>query len=180
MSTPPAEDPAPLDLAFRVGRITMDPHRIIYSTILLMTTYAIYDEGTDPLKAGPIIEIVGLSIAPLFALAMAHAFSDSLDMQIRNGRRLTRADRLHLFGSNMQYLYVAIPPTLLIMALALFRLDANLIILIVQIVGLVSLGWWGYFAGRKAGVTLLRRWSFAVNYALLGVLVIVVELIITH
>ncbi len=180
MSTTPAQDPTPLDLAFRVGPITMDPHRIIYSTILLMTTYAIYDEGTDPLKAGPIIEIVGLSIAPLFALAMAHAFSDSLDMQIRNGRRLTRADRLHLFGTNLQYLYVAIPPTLLIMALAFFGLDANRIILIVQVVGLFSLGWWGYFAGRQAGVTRLRRWSFAVNYALLGVLVVVVELIITH
>ena len=180
MSTVPAQDPDHVDLAFRVGRITMDPHRIIYSTILLMTAYAIYDEGTDPLRAGPIIEIVGLSIAPVFALAMAHAFSDALDMQIRNGRRLTRSDRLHLFGTNMQYLYVAIPPTLLIMVLAFFGLNANDIIAIVQVVGLISLGWWGYYAGRKAGVTRLRRWSFAVNYALLGLLVIVVELIITH
>ena len=105
---------APLHLQFRLGRITMDPHRIIYATIMLMTAYAIYDEGTDPLKAGPIIEIIGLSLAPLFALAMAHAFSDGLDLQIRNDRRLTRHDRRHLFGTNLQYLYVAIPPTIVI------------------------------------------------------------------
>ncbi len=41
-----------VDLQFRVGRSSMDPHRIIYATILLMTTYAIYDEGTAPLQRG--------------------------------------------------------------------------------------------------------------------------------
>jgi hypothetical protein len=168
------------DLTFRIGPISMDPHRVIYATILLMTTYAIYDEGTDPLKTGPVIEIVGLSIAPLFALAMAHAFSDALDLQIRNARRLTRADRWHLFGSNMQYLYVAIPPTIVILVLALFGIKANQIIGIVQLLGLVSLGWWGYFAGRMAGLSRHRRWIFAVNYSLMGLVVIIVELILTH
>jgi hypothetical protein len=169
-----------VDLTFRVGRISMDPHRIIYATILLMTAYAIYDEGTTPIQTGPYFELLGLSIAPLFALAMAHAFSDALDLQIRNQRRLTGSDRRHLVASNLQYLYVAIPPMVLITVLALLAWDANDILGLVQLLGLVSLGWWGYFAGRKAGVGRFRRWTFAINYSLMGLVVILVELILTH
>lgn len=169
-----------VDLTFRVGPISMDPHRIIYATILLMTAYAIYDEGTSPIKTGPYFELFGLSIAPLFALAMAHAFSDALDLQIRYQRRLTGSDRRHLIAANLQYLYVAVPPMLLIAVLALLTWDANDILAIVQLLGLLSLGWWGYFAGRKAGVSQLRRWTFAVNYSLMGLVVILVELILTH
>ena len=41
-----------------------------------------------------------LALAPVFALAMAHAFSDALDLQIRLGRRLTGRDRRHLLATN--------------------------------------------------------------------------------
>lgn len=180
MSDSVTPTPETADLTFRIGPLSLDPHRIIYATIMLMTTYAIYDEGTDPLGAGPIIAIIGLSIAPLFALAMAHAFSDALDLQIRNGRRLTPSDRRHLFVSNLQFLYVAIPPTIVILALSLLDMRANSIIGIVQLLGLLSLGWWGYFAGRMAGLPVHRRWIFAVNYSLMGLVVIGVELILTH
>ena len=111
---------------------------------------------------------------------MAHAFSDALDLQIRYQRRLTGADRRHLAASNLQYLYVAIPPMLLIVALGLLQWDANDIIGLVQVMGLLSLGWWGYYAGRKAKVSRLRRWTFAINYALMGLIVILVELGLTH
>lgn len=178
--TPEADEAAPLNLEFRLGRLNMDPHRIIYATILLMTTYAIYDEGINPFKTTTIIEIIGVSIAPLFALAMAHAFSDGLDMQIRNGRRLTRRDRWHLFGTNLQYMYVAVPPVAIIIVLGILGMDANDIVSIVQVLGLLSLGWWGYYAGRKAGLGTGRRWLFAFNYAMLGLLIIVIELILTH
>ncbi len=180
-AVPELQDPVDsVDLRFRVGRISMDPHRIIYSTILLMTAYAIYDEGTSPLKTGAYLELLGLSIAPLFALAMAHAFSDALDLQIRNQRRLTGSDRRHLAATNLQYLYVAIPPMMLIVALGLLGWDASDVLLIVQLLGLLSLGWWGYYAGRKANVSQVRRWTFAINYSLMGVIVILVELALTH
>jgi hypothetical protein len=178
-----SESPDPenaVDLQFRVGRLSMDPHRIIYATILLMTAYAIYDEGTAPLQRGTYVALLGLSIAPLFALAMAHAFSDALDLQIRYQRRLTGADRRHLAASNLQYLYVAIPPMVLIVVLGLLQWDANDVIGLVQVMGLLSLGWWGYYAGRKANVSRIRRWTFALNYALMGLVVILVELALTH
>ena len=177
---PRATEPAPLDLQLHVWRLSLDPHRIIYATILLMTAYAIYDEGTLPLDRRGYIALFGLSIGPLFALAMAHAFSDALDLQIRNGRRLSGHDRRHLLATNLQYLYIAIPPLVLIAVLGTLRWDANDVLGLVQLVGLLSLGWWGWFAGMKAGVGMARRAWFAVSYTVMGMIVIAVELVLTH
>lgn len=171
---------APLDLQLHIWRLSFDPHRIIYATILLMTAYAIYDEGSAPLNQRTYVALFGLSIGPLFALAMAHAFSDALDLQIRNGRRLTAHDRRHLLASNLQYMYIAIPPLVLIAILGALGWDANDVLGLVQLIGLLSLGWWGWFAGMKAGVSTARRWWFAFSYTLMGAIVIGVELLLTH
>lgn len=176
----PATTPGPVDLQLHVWRLSMDPHRIIYATVLLMTAYAIYDEGTTPFTQRTYVALFGLSIGPLFALSMAHAFSDALDLQIRNGRRLTGHDRRHLLLSNLQYLYVAIPPLLLIAVLGALQWDANDVLNLVQTIGLLSLGWWGWFAGMKAGVSMGRRWWFAFSYTAMGAIVIAVELLLTH
>ena len=181
--TDPAElstVPSPATLKVRVWRFTFDPHRVIYATIMLMTAFAIYDEGTDPFERGPLIELIGISLAPLFALSMAHAFSDALDLQIRNGRRLTGHDRRHLLVENLEYLYVAIPPIVLTIVLAMLGWDANNVVGLVQLLGIASLFVWGVFAARKAG---LGRWTqtrFGFNYAVMGMIVIAVELILTH
>ena len=160
--------------------LTLDPHRLIYGTIILMTAFAIYDEGSAPLQRGPLFELLGVALAPLFALAMAHAFSDALDLQIRNGRRLSGADRRHVAAINLQYLYVALPPALLISILTIAQWDANKIVAIVEILGVLSLAAWGSLAAQTAGLGRWRQATFAVNYALMGLLVIGVELAITH
>lgn len=179
-ATTPPEPQAPVDIDLHLGPLRMDPHRIIYSTILLMTAYAIYDEGTLPFSEQGYLALIGVSIAPLFALAMAHAFSDALDMQIRNGRRLTGHDRRHLLATNLQYIYVAVPPFVLIAILGVLQWDANDVLGLVQLLGLVSLGWWGWFAGAKARVSKGRRAWFAFSYTVMGLIVIAVELILTH
>ena len=46
--------------------------------------------------------------------------------------------------------------------------------------GLLSLGWWGWFAGMKADVSIARRTWFAVSYTVMGMIVIGVELVLTH
>ena len=182
VSEPPVEPPHadPADLQWNVGFLTLDPHRLIYATIILMTAYAIFDEGTDPFRPGNLAALFGVALAPLFALAMAHAFSDALDLQIRNARRLTGADRRHLFAMNMQYMYVAIPPIVATALLALLGWDANAIVGIVQVLGLISLFFWGLFAARTAGLGRWRQVTFGVNYLVMGLIVIGVELALTH
>jgi hypothetical protein len=182
VSDPDALSPelTPVELKFSLWGLTFDPHRLIYATIILMTTMAIFDEGTDPFTKGPLLSLVGVVVAPLFALTMAHAFSDALDVQIRNGRRLTWADRRRVVVDNLEYLYVAVPPIALTVFLAFLGWDANDVVGLVQILGTVSLFLWGMFAARQAR---LRTWTqvrFGFNYAVMGLVVVAVELLITH
>lgn len=177
------ETPTPaqsLDLHMQLGRLSMDPHQVIYGTIMLMTAYALYDEGQDPFGRGPLMEIIGVSLAPLFALAMAHAFSEALDFQITQARRLNWTDRRHLFLHNMTYLLLAVPPTIIMTVLTILNWNANDIVGLVQFLGLLSLAYWGAYAARKAGLGRGRQFTFAVSYGFMGLVVIVVELAITH
>lgn len=184
MADPPSSpsEPAapPAELRVTLGRLWFDPHRVIYATIILMSAYALYDEGADPFGTRALAEMFAMTLAPLFALAMAHAFSDALDLQIRNGRRLNRHDRRHLAAVNLQFFYAAVPPTAIIVLLALLHWDANDIIDLVQLFGIGSLAFWGVYAARVAQ---LGRWAqvrFGINYAVMGIIVITVELILTH
>lgn len=170
----------PLDLRVHLGRFWMDPHKVIYGTIMLMVAYALFDEGKNPFNRASLFELIGLSIAPLFALAMAHAFSEALDFQISHARRLTWHDRRRLFLENAKYLLIAVPPVVVMIVLALMRMDANDIIGIVQILGLLSLSFWGAYAARTAGLSRGRQFTYAVSYGFMGLIVIGVELAITH
>jgi hypothetical protein len=175
-----SEDAGSTDLTTRLWFVSFDPHIVIYSTIILMTSYALFNEGTDPLGEGPWLELIAISIAPLFALGMAHAFSEALDLQIRYQRRLTAHDRRTLLRRNAQYLYTAIPPIMVFGVLVLLGWDANYAVDLVLSLGLISLFFWGMFAGRKAGLSLLRQVTFGFSYGAMGLIVLLVELLITH
>jgi hypothetical protein len=168
----------PLKLTF--WGLSFDAHRVIYATIILMTALAIYDEGHDPLRAIPILTMFGIAVAPLFALAMAHAFSDALDLQIREGRRLTGRDRRHLLVENLEYLYIALPPLLLSGVLSVLGWGGEDVVSLVQLLGAASLAMWGVLAARTAGLSRWGQFRFAVAYAFMGLLVVGVELILTH
>lgn len=172
----------PEDLRIQILRARLDPHRIIYGTIILMTAFALYDDrGNDqPLSIESFLAMCGIVIAPLFALAMAHSFSEALDMQIRLRRGLTGPDRRLLFRTNMQYLYIAVPPLCVVIVLSLLGMDPVDVISVVQLLGLVSLYAWGTYAGRKAGLGRGRRYLMGVGYMLAGATVIAVELALTH
>jgi len=180
VTEPPIGTEAPLDLQVRLGRLWMDPHQIIYGTIMLMVAYALYNEGSDPLGRGPLLELIAVSFAPLIALAMAHGFSEALDFQIRHSRRLGRYDRWRLVRENAKYLLIAIPPIILMTLLTILGWHANSIIELIQVLGLLSLAFWGAFAARKANLGRGRQFTFALGYGVMGALVIAIELLITH
>lgn len=180
MSETPTSEQHDEALHLRVWFLVLDPHAVIYSTIMLMTAYALYDEGTERLVEGAWLELVAIGLAPLFALSMAHAFSDALDLQIRYGRRLSRRDRRSLLAKNLQYMYVAIPPTIVLAVLTVLHWDANDAVGLLLLIGLGSLFFWGTFAARKARLNWVRQVTFGLSYGLMGFLVLLVELAITH
>ena len=175
-----APDPARQEIKLTFLGLAFDPHRVIYSTIILMTALAIYDEGTDRLGVTALATVFGIVIGPLFALTMAHAFSDALDLQIKLGRRLSGRDRRRLLGSNLEYMYIGIPPVLLALVLTLANLSANTVIVIVEILGVVSLFFWGVFAARQANLGRWNQFNFGLGYSVMGLIVIGIELVLTH
>lgn len=168
------------DLRLKIGPIRIDPHAAIYATIMVMTSFALVDEGPESLSDGPWLTLLGATIAPLFALASAHAFSDALDMQIREGHRLTMSERRHIAAKNLQFMYVAIPPIALLLFFVLIDMDASDAVGFILLFGIASLFYWGVFAGKKAGLGPWRRVSFGIGYGVMGVIVLLVELVLTH
>lgn len=175
-------DDAPEELELHFLGLRMDPHRIVYGTIILMTAFALYDGSITHGDFGtrPFLTLAGVVIAPLFALSMAHTFSEALDMHIRLKRNLSAHDRRHLLAANMQYLYLAIPPLLIVLVLRILGVEAGTVINVVQLVGALSLFGWGFFAGRKAEVTVGRQLLMGLGYMFAGIVVIVIELVLTH
>ena len=160
--------------------IDWDPHRLIYGTIILMVALGIYEESDDPFNSETLLELILIVIAPLFALAAAHAFSDAIDIQVRTGRRLAGSDRRHLAFSGLQYLAVGVPVIALSMAVFAAGGDAWGAVDIAQGIGVGSLFFWGAFAARRAGLGSWAQFRFALIYGLLGFMVIIVELLLAH
>lgn len=160
--------------------LVWDPHRLIYATLILMVALAIYEESTEPFSQETIGDVIAVVLAPLFALAMAHAFSDALDIQVRTGRRLSRADRRRLLNDGVQYLAVGVPVIALAVIDVFVGSSGVFVIDVSQALGVGSLFFWGAFAARRAGLDRWAQLRFAFIYGFLGLLVIVVELLLTH
>lgn len=163
-----------------LGPLHLNPHKLIYATIMLMAGLALYDEGTSPLKSGSFFEMAGVVLAPLFALAMAHAFSEALDKTIRTGHRLTGAERRHVLADNLEYMYVGVPPIALLGLLTMLGWDANDAVGVVQLLGIATLFLWGAFAAKKAGLGAVRWVTFGLSYGFMGLFILVIELALTH
>lgn len=172
--------PAAKDLRLTILGLQFDPHRLIYSTIILIAALSIYSEGEERIDTHTGLVLSAVLLAPLFALTMAHAFSDALDLQIKLGRRLTGRDRRHVLMSNLEYMYIAVPPLLLTIILGPTSLPGDTIIDIIVWLGIVSLFMWGVFAARKAGLSAWAQVRFGINYAVMGLIIVIVELILTH
>lgn len=175
---PKEQEQQPLRLS--ILGLQFDPHRLIYSTIILISALSIYNEGEGRLDTQTAAVLSAVIVAPLFALTMAHAFSDALDLQIKLGRRLTGRDRRHVLFSNLEYMYIAVPPLALTLILGPTELPGATIIDIILWLGLFSLFMWGVFAARKAGLGSWAQVRFGVNYAVMGLIIVIVELILTH
>lgn len=168
------------DLKLRFLGLQFDPHRLIYATIILIAALSIYEESDEALNTQTVLVLSAILIAPLFALTMAHAFSDALDLQIKLGRRLNGHDRRHVLFSNLEYMYVAVPPLLIALILGPTSIPGSDVIDLILLLGLISLFMWGVFAARKAGLKAWGQVRFGVNYAVMGLLIVIVELILTH
>ena len=126
--------------------------RIVVMTISWMSSLIIYD-GWDSLR---FIGVATIILGPIVAIFAAHVFAGTLTERVRLGRGLTRRERLSLIAGESQFLLLALPPLALLSVLAALGVSYTNIIAVIIGAGIASLGFWGGFAGHRAGLTGLR------------------------
>jgi hypothetical protein len=121
--------------------------RVVTTTIMLMSVLVLYD-GWGNLK---LIGVVAVIVGPVLAMVLAHVFAASIARQVELKRTPTGRERTRIVRDESRFLLVAVPPVAV--ALYLVGLSLSDCIQAVLWVGLISLGFWGGVAGRRAGLT---------------------------
>jgi hypothetical protein len=137
--------------------------RAVYSTITIMSVLIVYD-GWQNLKFWA---AVGVILGPVLAMFVSHVFSASLARQAELHRRPGRSEQLNIVRTESRFLLLAGPALALLATLTLAGVSLGLSIQTVIFLEGASLGFWGFVAGRRAG---LAGWPLA-RTVILGLIV---------
>src|SRR4051812_48508535 len=132
--------------------------RVVNTTIMLMSVLVLYD-GWESLK---LIGVVAVIVGPVLAMVMAHVFAASIAREVELKRTPTNRERTRIVRDECRFLLLAVPPVAIVVALYVVGVSLSACIQAVLWVGLLSLGFWGGVAGRRAG---LAGWHLALSVA---------------
>jgi hypothetical protein len=130
--------------------------RIVYTTITLMAALLIYDGWQQLSLSGVVAVIVG----PVIAIFASHVFAAALAHRVTIGKPLSTRERRAVLVKESRFLLIAVPPLVLVLTLSLAGVSYARAISVVVGMGVLSLGFWGGLAGRRAGLT---GWPFVVS-----------------
>jgi len=142
----------------QVGRFKIRVDRIIYTTVTLLSVLIIYD-GWATLQFWDVVAVV---VGPIVAIFLSHVFGAELGTRVALGRPLTGSERRAVVAEESRFLLVTIPPLAILTVLSLAGVSYTGIIRVIVLVGVLSLGFWGAVAGRRAGLT---GWSLVASTA---------------
>jgi hypothetical protein len=148
--------------------------RVVYSTITLMSVLIIYD-GWQHLR---LLDVVGVIVGPVVAMFLAHVFSALVARQVELGRPLERTDYLTTIRSESRFLLLCVPPLVIVSVLFGFGVSLFDAIQVTLWVGVASLGFWGFVAGRRAGYTGWRMVIVVGAGLLIGLVVLTIQVIL--
>lgn len=136
----------------RVGRLQVRIDRVIYTTITMLSVLIIYD-GWERLAFWDVLAVI---VGPILAIFLSHVFGAALGMRVARGRPLHAPERRAVLLEECKLLVLIAPPVTILTVLAAFGVSYTKIIQTIVLVGVLSLGFWGAVAGRRAG---LAGWS---------------------
>ena len=128
--------------------------RAIYTTITVMSVLIVYD-GWQNLKLGA---AVGVILGPVLAMFVSHVFSAFLARQAELNRRPGRSEQMRIIWTESRFLLLAAPALALLIILTVAGISLGNSIQAVIFLEGASLGFWGFVAGRRAG---LAGWPLA-------------------
>ena len=167
-------------LSLHLGRIPIDVRVAVYSTIILMSGLALYDPGTVALTWTEWVKEFGAVLAPVAAVALAHAFAEALGHEVHTGTHLSREVRTKIVLHNLQFLYPGIVTSVFLVPMLIFHVPADVAVNMLLLIGSASLVCWGTFAGRRVGLAFWGTLTYALGYGGVGLLVVLVKYWLTH
>jgi len=160
----------------RLGPFHVDVAAWVYATVTVMSVLVVYDGWEDRKRY---IGVVLVVVMPTIALALAHLFADVLDFHVRRHRSPTGPERWQQIGHAGQYLLVAVPPLLVLVVTGFIPgIDLRGSITCMLWFAVLSLGFWGWIAGRRAGLGGWRLVAAAGMGLLIGLIVIGTQILL--
>jgi hypothetical protein len=123
--------------------------RLIYSTITLMSVLIVYD-GWATLSFGGVLAVI---VGPILAIFLGHYFAATLGTRVALGRPLKRTERQAVLNEETRFLLLLAPPVIILVVLTLAGVAYTRTIQVIVFAGVLSLGFWGGVAGRRAQLT---------------------------
>lgn len=148
--------------------------RVVYATITLMSVLIIYD-GWQHLR---LFDVAGVIVGPVVAMFLAHVFSALVARQVELGRPLQGSDCVATIRSESLFLLLCVPPLVIVSVLYGFGVSLFDAIQVTLWVGVGSLGFWGYVAGRHAGYTGWRMVVVVGAGLLIGLVVLTIQVVL--
>jgi len=163
---PPPDDPVrdvpPVGEAFAEGSgsVAVGPVRIpvglyVYGTVTLLSVLVVF-EGWQDLR-GP-IAVVLVTVGPAVALMLAHLFGEVVDSTV--------------------FLLMCVPLLAVLVVGQVLRLELATTVRLMLWLGVLSLGFWGWLAGRHAGLRGWRLLGSALAGLVIGLVVISLQLVL--
>ncbi len=145
--------------------------RIVYTTITLMSVLIIYD-GWEHLK---LVNVVGIIFGPVLAMFIAHVFSAVMARHVEVGRILTRREWGGIVLIQAPFLLLCVPPLAVVSLLYAFNFSLSEAIRVTLWLGTASLGYWGFVAGRRAGLVGWRIVAVVAAGLLIGIVILLIQ-----
>jgi len=148
--------------------------RAVYTTITVMSVLIVYD-GWKHLKFWA---AVGVILGPVLAMFISHVFSAGLARQGELHERPGRSEQMKIIRAESRFLLLAAPALALLIILTAAGVSLGSSIQAIIFLEGASLGFWGFVAGRRAG---LAGWPLArtvVFGLILGLVVLALQVIL--
>jgi hypothetical protein len=163
-------------VVFTVGRVELQPARLIYGTIILVALLGLLAKDAETTSEEALALILGASLA----LYLSHCYSEAIGARFDLGRPLNRVEKAHIVTQELSVVALAVVPVALLLCARFGLLETDTALRVCMWGGIGLLGLAGWALGEGGRLPVVGRFLSAVLSAALGTGIVLLELLFAH